>query len=375
MKDPWLKTLIILLVAIATIYLTGLLWSIALQLADIILMLVLAWLVSFALEPVAQAVEIRTKLARPLAVATVYLGLLLVLTLATLLLVPVIAIQVTQIGTNLPSYVESTTSLVNSIQENFPRQGPLAAAVESFDYTQFARSVQGMGPAIVNNALTIATGLASFLFNLVLVLMFSFYIMLDGGKFTDAFVRALPRDRQDEVIYLIFSIHRSFGGFIRGQLIQAVIYGSGTVLVMAAAELSYTAVAALFAAVIMLVPFVGPMLALIPPVAIAVVYHPERTWWVFLLLLGLQQIVLNVVGPRVTGQTVGIHPLVVLLALLVGAKLAGIWGALFAVPVAGTIVAMISFYRMTLEEKTAEASRVTNSRQNGYGSDEIDADQ
>ncbi len=71
----------------------------------------------------------------------------------------------------------------------------------------------------------------------------------------------------------------------------------------------------------------------------------------FILLLLLQQVVLNVLSPKVMSQSVGMHPLLVLLALLVGANLAGVWGAVFAVPVAGVIVAMLAFYRMTVGER------------------------
>jgi predicted PurR-regulated permease PerM len=371
LRDPWLKALIVLLVVIAASYLAGLVWQLALRFADIILMLVLAWVLSFALEPVTGLVTARVRVARPLAVAMVYLGLLIVLSAATVLIVPVVALQASQIGTNLPSYVDSVGKWVTQMQDGLPHQGAIGSVIESFDYAQLARSVESLGPGIVNNALTLATGLASVLLGLVLLLMFSFYIQLDGGKFMSTLVQAVPADRRDEVNYLIFSIHRSFGGFIRGQLIQALIYAVGTAAVMMIADLSYTAVAAIFAFAIMLVPFIGPILGIIPPVVISVFLRPESTWWVILLLLGLQQVVLNVLAPRLMSQSMGVHPVLVLLALLVGSKLAGVWGAIFAVPVAGTVVAMVSFYRLTVEERTEQSSLLTatgestNSQGNG----------
>jgi predicted PurR-regulated permease PerM len=366
LKDPWLKALIVLLVIIAASYLAGLVWEIALRFADIILMLVLAWALSFALEPIASFVTNEARITRSLAVAVVYLGLLIVLSAGTILLVPVVALQASQIGTNLPTYVDSIGRWVAQVQQDLPRQGALGTAIASLDYAQTARSIEALGPGIVNNAVSLATGVASVLFSLILVLMFSFYIMLDGGRFTAAFVRAIPDDRQDEVHYLIFSIHRAFGGFIRGQLIQAGMYALGTAAVMMIADLSYIAVAAIFAFAIMMVPFVGPVLGIIPPIVIALVVHPESTWWVVLLLLGLQQIILNVVAPRVMSQSVGVHPLLVLLALLIGGKLAGIWGAVFAVPVAGTLVAMVSFYRMTVEERAEQTKSAATIATNLY---------
>lgn len=368
LKDPWFKALIVLLVIIAASYLAGLVWDLALRFADIILMLVLAWVLSFALEPVTNFVTLRMRVTtRPAAVALVYLGLLIILSTTTVLLVPVVALQVSQIGTNLPSYVDSVGSWLAGLEAGLPHQGILGSALASFDLAQVARSIESLGPSIVNNALTLATGVASVLFSLVLVLIFSFYIMLDGGKFMAALVQAIPADRRDEVNYLVFSIHRAFGGFIRGQLIQATVYAAGTAAVMMISGLSYTAVTAIFVFAIMLVPFIGPVLAIVPPVAISLALHPESTWWIVLLLLGLQQVVLNVLAPRVMSQSLGMHPLLVLLALVVGAKIAGVWGAIFAVPVAGTLVAMVSFYRLTVEERAEQSNLLATTAADSHG--------
>jgi predicted PurR-regulated permease PerM len=350
-RDPWFKTLIILLVIIAASYLAGLVWTLAVRFADILLLLVLAWVLAFALEPVTYTLEMRYRLHRAIAVGIVYFGLLVVLSLSTILLIPLIALQVTQIGTNLPDYVANAGVWLAGIQYQVAARGVAVNASTILDYNQVTRYVESLGPVIVNNALALATGVASLLFSLILVLMLSFYIMLDGGRFTTALLKAVPADRRDDVNYLFYSTHRAFGGFIRGQLIQAMIYGLGTAAVMMIGDLNYIAVAAVFGAAIMLIPFIGPMLAMSPPVIIALLVHPDRAWWIFLLLLLLQQLVLNVMSPRVMSKSVGMHPLLVLVSLLVGAKLAGMWGALFAVPVAGVIVAMVSFYRMTVEER------------------------
>ncbi len=350
-RDPWLKTLIVLLVVIAASYLAGLVWALAVQFADILLLLVLAWVLAFALEPVTYFLEARSRANRGIAVGIVYLGLLIILSLATLLVVPVVALQVSQIGANLQVYIANVSTWLVSLQDGLAARGLDVNASNFLDYREVTSRIASLGPIIVNNALALTTGVASVLFSLVIVLMLSFYIALDGSRFTAALLRAVPRDRRDEVTYLFYSTHRAFGGYIRGQLVQALIYGTGTAAIMVAAGLSYVAVAAIFATAIMMIPFIGPVLGIIPPIIIALFVHPDRAWWVFLLLLLLQQLLLNVIAPKLMSKTVGMHPLLVLVALLVGAKLAGVWGAVFAVPVAGVIVAMTSFYRMTVEER------------------------
>ncbi len=350
-RDPWLKALIVLLVVIAASYLAGLVWELAVRFADILLLLVLAWVLAFALEPVTYFIEARSRLNRGIAVGTVYLGLLIVLSLLTVLLVPVVALQVQQIGTNLPAYIANMSAWMVFLQQGLAARGLDMQGTTLLDYREVASRITSLGPTIVNNALALATGVASVLFSLVLVLMLSFYIALDGNRITAALLQAIPPDRRDDLTYLFYSTHRAFGGFIRGQLAQALVYGAATAAVMSVADLSYVAVASIFATAIMMVPFIGPVLAMIPPVVIALFVHPDRTWWLFLMLLVVQQLLLNVVAPKLMSKTVGMHPLLVLVALLVGAKLAGGWGAIFAVPVAGVVVAMVAFYRMTVEER------------------------
>lgn len=350
-NDPWFRTLIILLVIIAATYLAGFAWSLAVLFADIILLLVLAWVLAFALEPITALFQRNARLKRGIAVAIVYSGLLIVLSLAILLIVPVVAIQISQIGANLPLYAASAEQWLTGVEAWLLDRGVLIDTASLLDYNEVVRRVEDLGPPVVNQALGLATGVASVLFSMVLVLIFSFYVMLDGDRITRAALQATPVAWRPDAEYLLYSIHRAFGGYVRGQLIQALVYGTGTAVIMLAADLSYVAVAAIFAAVIVMVPLVGPMLALIPPVVISAFGHPDRVWWVLLLLLLLQQVVLNVLAPRVMGHTVGMHPLLVLLSLLIGLKLAGAWGAIFAVPIVGVIVAMVTFYRMTVEER------------------------
>jgi predicted PurR-regulated permease PerM len=361
--DPWLRTLIILLVIIAGTYLAGFVWSLAIQFADIILLFVLAWVLAFALEPATSSLERRGRMRRGVAVGLVYAWLLVILSAAILLIVPVVALQVSQIGSRLPEYAASVEDWLLSVEAWLSSQGVFVNAASLLDYSEVVRRVEAVGPSVVNQAVGLATGVASVLLSMVLVLILSFYMMMDGSRLTTSALRALPTTWRDDAEYLILSVYRAFGGYVRGQLLQAALYATGTAAVMLAANLNYVAAAAMFAGVVMMIPFVGPVLAFIPPVAIAALGHPDRVWWVFLLLLLLQQFVLHVFAPKVMGKTVGMHPLLVIASLLAGFKLAGAWGAIFAIPLAGVAVAMVAFYRMTLEERRRHMERESGNSQ------------
>jgi predicted PurR-regulated permease PerM len=107
------------------------------------------------------------------------------------------------------------------------------------------------------------------------------------------------------------------------------------------------------AAVVLLIPFVGPVAAVALPVSIALLTHPEVTIFLFLALLALQQAIFNVIAPRILSRQVGLHPLLVFFAVLTGARVAGVWGAIFGVPVVAVFTTMISFYRANQEERVA----------------------
>jgi predicted PurR-regulated permease PerM len=105
--------------------------------------------------------------------------------------------------------------------------------------------------------------------------------------------------------------------------------------------LDFALPAASFAGLAVVVPVIGPFIAIVPPILVAVLTGDAwRIVVAVVALVGLQQIVVNVVGPKVVGDALGLHPMVVLAALLIGIRVAGLYGALFAIPAAGVLFAM-----------------------------------
>jgi len=97
----------------------------------------------------------------------------------------------------------------------------------------------------------------------------------------------------------------------------------------------FAGVLAVLSGLAMLIPFFGPIIAEIPVVVVALLGAPDVFLWVLVLTIALQQVVLNVIGPRIMSSAIGIHPIFVFLALLLGSRIAGFWGVFLAMPVAG----------------------------------------
>lgn len=358
-RDPWLRALAILGCAIAGFYLASLLLQLIQQFADILLLFFLAWLVAFILEPVVGTLVESGRLPRLAAIALTYLTLLVLFSLGIILLIPALSLQVVDIAQNLPSYVDQSTGALTGIQSNAnafltSHGSPVLVDLRSaLDPTELSRRADAVGPPILSNAIGLATGAATLLVQVVILLILSFYFMVDGARLADSVIGALPSRRQDDARFLVASIHRAFAGFLRGQIFQAFLGGLGTGVVMSILHIDYALLASVIAGVVLLIPFLGPVLAVLVPVMIALLTHPDGAFLLLVALVALQQVIFNVIGPRILSQQIGLHPLLVFFAVLTGARVAGIWGAVFGVPVVAVAMTMISFYRASREERAA----------------------
>lgn len=354
-RDPWIRALVITMLLIAGVYLAGMLVAVATQVADVLLLFFLAWVVSFILEPLVVLLEQRARVPRKAAVAVTYVLLLVVVTTGIVRLVPPLTAQVIQLANDLPTLALEVNSFLLYLQGLAAQQGITITADSLLSPQEALRHVESIGPLLLSNAVGIASGVANLLFQVFIIIILSFYLTLDGQKITTGMLRALPGDKRDDLRHFFASVNRAFGGFLRGQVAQAIVYALGTAAIMLVFRLDFILLASVAAGLFMMIPFIGPFLAMVAPLVVSATTRLDTLLFVFLALFVLQQVVVNVVAPRLMSHTVGLHPLLVFFAFLAGAKLAGVWGAVFGVPVVGVIVAMITFYREAIEERRRAA--------------------
>jgi predicted PurR-regulated permease PerM len=350
-RDPWIRTLVIVLVAISGLYLAGLLWQIAAQFSDVILLFFLAWVVAFILEPIVDLLERQALMRRAVAVTIAYFGMLIVGATAVVWIVPALSRQTIQLASELPAYVAFLNEHFRDLQGMLEERGVAVNLATLVQFEELVRRVEALGPPVHANAVTLATQIASFVVQLVLVLMLSYYIMLDGPRIMRGMVLVMPETYREDLVFFVDSVNRAFAGFLRGQLIQALLYSLGTAAIMGAAGLDLILLTAVVNTGLMLIPFAGPPLALVLPLAIAIFEAPGSALLVAVLVTCLEAVVVNVVAPRVMSSAIGLHPLLVFVGILAGAKLAGVWGAVFGVPAVAVIAAMAVFYHQLIQKR------------------------
>jgi predicted PurR-regulated permease PerM len=344
-NNPWLRALVVLGVLFIGAQLFGMAWDFAHRFSDIILIFVLAWLLAFLLNPAVDFLTTALKTPRIVSVIGVYLGMLAILIAFGLLVIPPTAAQISALGDRVPQYVRHGSKLVSTLQPWLDSHRITLNLQQGSIQQDLNNQAQALGTTLAANALGLAQSVVVAIFDGVIVLVISLYMMLDAKRITHALLSVTPRRFRDDADLLLASIDHSFGGYLRASLTLVLVYAAGTGVAMYALGLPFVLPVSTFAGVMLIIPFVGDILAVIPSILIGLLtISLPRVIILLIVMVALQQFVLQVLRPRIMGKSVGLHPLWVLAAFLIGARAAGIWGALFSVPVAAIVQTVVQLY-------------------------------
>jgi predicted PurR-regulated permease PerM len=348
-----LRVLLYVTTLIVVLYAIGMVWSAVIHFGDIILLFFLAWIIAFTLRPLATYLQ-RHGLSRVVAVVAIYLCLLAAMSGGIVLAVPIIQAQVNRVAAELTQTfapANLTVLATRAIQwlhhlglNNEQAHGIIA---------QLTSQLPSLSSTLSGRAVSAATALVSTIFSLlldtVIVTMLSFYMMLDGDRLVERFVQRLPPSWQPDVALVQDRIETSFGGFLRAQLAVALVYGTLAGLILLALGQPNGLLFALLAGLLMLIPYIGTVLAIVPPALLVLLQAPDsevvgKLVVALVALVLAQQVTLRLFAPQVRSVRMGVHPLVLVAALLVGAQEGGIWGALFAVPLAVVLASILEVF-------------------------------
>jgi predicted PurR-regulated permease PerM len=176
--------------------------------------------------------------------------------------------------------------------------------------------------------------------------------VLDGGRRLNEALKVLPPRAERETRYVLRTIDETFHGYVRGMLLISLIYGVGTASIMIGMDLPAALPVAIISSLLLAVPFLGDWLALILPTVVAYTAGGFLTMVIVLgTLLFIQQVMLNLLTPRILGHAVRMPAMLVIIAVVIGARLAGISGALLGVPTVGVLYRIATHYGMIIRER------------------------
>ena len=332
--------------AVGVVALTAVsIWLLYRPLAVILAPTLLALLIVYLLNPIVTWFE-HHRIPRLLGTALTYLAVAGVLTGLTALVVPLLSAQLAEFGDAAP---EIGNELIDAVQTGVARLGLDIDVAGMLDVNALGEQIEGFITDTANRDALIALliglsgvarGAVFFLITITVGPVIAFYILVDLPRFKREGRRLIPPAYRDEVALVGAKLSTVVGGFVRGQLLIALVIGVATSIVLGIVGLRYWLLVGLIAGVTNLVPLLGPFVAGL--IGFSIAFVTEGIGFavlVALVMTGVQQIDGNLMTPYIMGRTVRVHPLAVLLVILIAGFLYGIFGMLVAVPlVAGAKV-------------------------------------
>ncbi len=331
----WIRRLLIPLSLLAWAGIAILiLWGVS-HVTRAILLFVVASLLAYALAPL--VTFFARVMPRFLAILSVYL---IVLGGVCALIYLVVRTAVEQI-TSLSGYLGFLLTPQSGGHQTAVEQTLRSFGISSSQIASIRLQIIAQTQGLAGDIVPLLTGVVNASLDILLVAVLSVYLLIDGSRVTHWFRQNMPRRQRGRVRFLLETLQRVVGGYIRGQLLLCSLIG---VLVGAGMQVLGVPYAILLGVLAFVLEFI-PLLGTLVSGAICVLLALTKGWVLAIIVLAYFVIVHviegDVVGPRIVGKAIGLHPVVALLALIIGGDLFGIWGALFASPIAGVLQALL----------------------------------
>jgi predicted PurR-regulated permease PerM len=335
-SNEWARRRDIILTIVLWMLAVGMVFWLLSHVGRIILLLVFSGFIAFALAPLTKVVS--RVLPRSLAIILVYCAVLGAIGGLGYLVVSIALSEgdllLTQVHTFLSSGPKGAPSpLVAKLTQ-------LGISQQQIDHV--TSQIEGQAQAAVPLLGQFVNDTLSLIIDMVLVVVLSIYLLVDGARFGEWLRATAPLQRRPQVVFLISSVQTVVGGYIRGQLLLSTLIGLVVGLGMLALQVPFAILLGMLAFSLEFIPTIGTLTSGVVCVAVAA----TQSWLLALLVLAYFVLIHllegYIVAPRILGKAVGLHPAISIIALVAGADLFGLWGAILAAPLAGLLQVLLT---------------------------------
>ncbi len=324
-----IKILLTLLIIAVGSYVIGLIWSVLGQFNDVMAIVLVSWLLSFLLDPIVEFIQKYTKLSKIWSTLITYLLLTVCIVAIGFIYIPLVTSQIITLVGLIPGYLNNAPAILSNLN------GPFISQLE--------------------NSVNFIPSIAQFFFSAFIVLTLSFYFIIDQEQINREFFNLLPTDWHETLRFTQKVINDTFVSFFRVQFFYGIATALVTWIIMVIFGTGFAVSVAFMTGVFAIVPLVGPLLAIALPVGITLIGSSFEALIVGIILFLCQQVIFNVIGPKILGKAFSLHPAVILISLLIGLKFAGAFGAVFAIPLLGISVIMFRKFGVRIANELSKA--------------------
>jgi predicted PurR-regulated permease PerM len=269
---------------------------------------------------------------RWLAILILYLAILGTIALALFLIFPPLVDQGQALWNHAPE-------MFDKAQQFLIDRGWLK---EHITIREAVERAPGSGGDAVTKVGQAAANVAGGIFGVVTILILTFYILVDSANLRSSMLRLLPKERRARADQRAREVTVKVSAWLGGQLVLALVIGATSAVGLWALGIPFFYVLALISAIGEMIPVVGPILSAIPALAVAASVSPQKVLFVLIFFVLQQQLENHILVPKIMSRQVGVSPVTVIVALLIGGSLAGIIGAVLAVPTAAILQVVAS---------------------------------
>lgn len=307
----------------------------------------------------------KNKSARSLAILIVYLLILVILALSFFLLYSVIFEQVQRLIKEIPVLSQNISNQLNAwSQDNrlaeywSTYQQNIAADIR----LQIENQLQSVSQRIVEGFVSVfQLGLSgvintvsktlNFLLGILIIPIWLFYVLSDTKSLSHMISNLVPQSIRSDMSAILKIVDTVFDAFLRGQLILCLVVGLTSFISLAVIGVPYAAVLGLIAAITEAIPMIGPLLGMIPALIIAIAVSPNALLLTFIAYMIISQIESVVLKPRVMGDSLSLHPAIVMVVLFIGADIGGILGMILAAPLTAVVRDLFKYFYLRLSAR------------------------
>ena len=350
--SAWARRLLFLRIILITVLLIGILFWLSSKVIVVLLILLVAALLAYAVVPVID--RLHRIMPRVLAMVLVYLVAIAVFGLLAYLAVKTLIPQLDSLVQSVQTFVTPGSNGQESpLDQTLKSLGIMQSQINSAT-KQVQSQLSTISTDVANGAEQLVGGLISAGFNILITVVVSVYLLVDGYRFGNWLIGSSPLSQRGWIALVLEILQRVVGGYIRGQIIMSSCMGVLQFVGMAILGVPYAALIGMLAFILEFIPDIGTIITGFVAVVIALTVS-----WQLALITLIYTIIVDciegyVLSPRIMGRAVEIKPVVTLLAMIAGSEVFGIWGAILAAPTMGLIQALVGAYWQYYEKTHAQ---------------------
>lgn len=287
------------------------------------------------------------------SIISILLAIILVFWLFYAMIGPIVTDQVNRLVDNTPEIIDEVEGYAQYLLDQRSRLPDSVQEQINSMTGSIGEWASNLGSVLLSFIMSLVSGIIT----LVLVPFFLIYLLIDHRKFVPFVSGFFSGERKSWVIKTMQDVDKTLRSYIQGQLFVSFLVGVMLLIGYWIIGLEYALLLALIGMVTNVIPFLGPYIAVIPAIIIALVTEPIQAIWVAVVMLVAQQIESNLITPNVMGNALDVHPLTVITLILAAGNIAGLWGIILAIPVYAVLKTVAKNIYARRQEIRATATR------------------